>query len=97
MIDPQGFLLSYQRFLLLLTLLFCVLVATKWLLGKGYCLPCARSLGGGGRGWTQGEKLDGKVSFKQSFSRTRSLIPQSKDWIGHPYDQSTDPRVYDVV
>ena len=53
--------------------------------------------GGGGRGWTQGEKLDGKVSFKQSFSRTRSLIPQSKDWIGHPYDQSTDPRVYDVV
>ena len=50
-----------------------------------------------GGGWTQGEKLDGKVSFKQSFSRTRSLIPQSKDWIGHPYDQSTDPRVYDVV
>ena len=97
MIDPQGFLLSYQRFLLLLTMLFCVLVATKWLLGKGYCLPCARSLGGGGGGWTQGEKLDGKVSFKQSFSRTRSLIPQSKDWIGHPYDQSTDPRVYYVV
>lgn len=53
--------------------------------------------GGGEGGWTQGEKLDGKVSFKQSFSRTRSLIPQSKDWIGHPYDQSTDPRVYDVV
>ena len=53
--------------------------------------------GGGGGGWTQGEKLDGKVSFKQSFSRTRSLIPQSKDWIGHHYDQSTDPRVYDVV
>ena len=51
----------------------------------------------GGGGWTQGEKLDGKVSFKQSFSRTRSLIPQSKDWIGHPYDQSADPRVYDVV
>ena len=51
----------------------------------------------GGGGWTQGEKLDGKVSFKQSFSRTRSLIPQSKDWIGHHYDQSTDPRVYDVV
>ena len=56
-----------------------------------------RGGGGGGGGWTQGEKLDGKVSFKQSFSRTRSLIPQSKDWIGHPYDQSTDARVYDVV
>ena len=52
---------------------------------------------GGGGGGTKGKKLDGKVSFKQSFSRTRSLIPQSKDWIGHHYDQSTDPRVYDVV
>lgn len=60
--------------------------------------PLCTIVGGGGEGgWTQGEKLDGKVSFKQSFSRTRSLIPQSKDWIGHPYDQSTDPRVYDVV
>lgn len=59
--------------------------------------PLCTIVGGGGGGWTQGEKLDGKVSFKQSFSRTRSLIPQSKDWIGHPYDQSTDPRVYDVV
>ena len=58
--------------------------------------PLCTIVGGGG-GWTQGEKLDGKVSFKQSFSRTRSLIPQSKDWIGHHYDQSTDPRVYDVV
>ena len=59
--------------------------------------PLCTIVGGGGGGGTQGEQLDGKVSFKQSFSRTRSLIPQSKDWIGHPYDQSTDPRVYDVV
>ena len=58
---------------------------------------CTIVVEGGGGGWTQGEKLDGKVSFKQLFSRTRSLIPQSKDWAGHHYDQSTDPRVYDVV
>ena len=59
--------------------------------------PLCTIVGGGGEGGTQGEKLDGKVSLKKSFPRTRSFIPQSKDWIGHHYDQSTDPRVYDEV